>query len=191
MKCYKLFTYRNGRLYPLYVNASEALPMGVWMKATAGQKASDGVHVKSKLGSLAYRPGWHSCDLMPYASHIGKKDKATNTIKWQNDDAVWCECEYNGVSLQREARENGWRGGKWHAKYACLDRVPEDGWYRYKTNPNMTGDWIISGNLKIIRPLSQREVDALCRAAGHEPQPRTPEWLATHDPDWTPEVETA
>ena len=29
--------------------------------------------VKSKLGPLAYRPGWHSGDV-PYASHIGVKD---------------------------------------------------------------------------------------------------------------------
>lgn len=71
MITYKLFRLKHGKLYPLYVNANKPTPLGVWLDAEAGERTSDG-KVKSRLGKLAYRPGWHSGD-MPVALHIGEK----------------------------------------------------------------------------------------------------------------------
>ena len=39
-----------------------------------------------------------------------------------------------------------------------LRYVPKNGFYRYKTNPNMFGVWIIAGNIKVNRILSDEEV---------------------------------
>ena len=53
---YKLFRKKNGELYPLFVNANEAIPMGKWLRGSVGQKADES-HVKSRLGKLSLRPG--------------------------------------------------------------------------------------------------------------------------------------
>ena len=72
MKAYKLLRVKkDGKLYPLYVDADTPTPMGVWLEAKCGELTSDG-KVKSKLGSLCFRPGYHLSNL-PYASHIGRK----------------------------------------------------------------------------------------------------------------------
>ena len=57
------------------------------------------------------------------------------------------------------------------SKTRDLREMPVDGAYRFKTNPNMTGTWIISGSMKIKRVLSQQEVDAILRDNGVEPMP--------------------
>lgn len=56
MKAYKLLRIKkDGKLYPLYVNADTPTPLGVWLEAECGELTSDG-KVKSKLGHLSYRP---------------------------------------------------------------------------------------------------------------------------------------
>ena len=65
---YKLFRIKKnepGKLYPLYVFAEKEIPMNVWINAEEGPKNDNG-KVKSKLGDLAYRPGWHINDKIPY-----------------------------------------------------------------------------------------------------------------------------
>ena len=74
MKAYKLFRIKDGSLYPLYVFANEALPMGEWLNAKAGEQNDQG-KVKSKIGALSYRAGFHACEY-PVATHIGGKSKA-------------------------------------------------------------------------------------------------------------------
>jgi len=49
--------------------------------------------------------------------------------------------------------------------------MPIDGAYRFKTNSNMTGNWIISGSLKINRIMSESEVNKILEAKGIEPMP--------------------
>ena len=66
---YKLFRLKRGKLYPLYVLANEETPMGVWLDAQSGPRTERG-KVKSRLGELAYRPGWHINDGLPYVNHI-------------------------------------------------------------------------------------------------------------------------
>ena len=52
------------------------------------------------------------------------------------------------------------------------DQVPYGGFYRYKTNPNMTGEWMIGGDMKVNRVLSDEEVKAINDAAGVADLPR-------------------
>ena len=46
------------------------------------------------------------------------------------------------------------------------DQVPFGGHYRYKTNANMTGNWLIGGELKVNKILSSAEVKAINDKAG-------------------------
>lgn len=170
---YKLFKVKKsqkGKLFPLYVLADKETPMGVWLDAEVGILTPNG-KIKSKLGELALRAGWHLSDI-PYATHIGIKDKNGNIV-YMHDDEVWCEVEYaDAINYQQEANRNGYRNGKFYAKYACFEHVPVNGFYRYKTNPNMTGDWIISGAIKVNRILSDKEVESICKEYGLTPLPR-------------------
>jgi hypothetical protein len=43
------------------------------------------------------------------------------------------------------------------------DQVPLGGFYRYKTNSNMTGSWLIGGSMKVVRLLGDAEVERLNR----------------------------
>ena len=64
---YKLFRVKKsepGKIFPLYVLADKETPMGIWLEAESGIRTEDG-KVKSKLGKLAYRPGWHLSDGVP------------------------------------------------------------------------------------------------------------------------------
>ena len=169
---YKLFKVKKkypGQLFPLYVMTEKSIPIGVWLPAEEGPVTEDG-KVKSKLGPLCFRPGWHLSDI-PLAIHIGIKEDGQ--IKYMHDDEVWCECEFSDeINYQEEADKNGWRGDKFIAVKAMLTRIPENGYYRYKTSPMMLGKWIIAGSMKVNRVLSDEEVAAVCRSKGYEALPR-------------------
>lgn len=68
-KGYKLFRKAKDQLYPLYVLADKPTHVGIWLDAENGVMTNEG-KVKSKLGALAYRPGWHINDIAPYVEHI-------------------------------------------------------------------------------------------------------------------------
>ena len=90
-----------------------------------------------------------------------------------HDDEAWCECEYSdAVDYQPEADRNGMRDGVFHPSEAMLGHIPVDGFYRYKTSPQMLGRWVIAGSMKVLRILPDDEAAGICRAAGHEPLPR-------------------
>ena len=169
---YKLFRVkknRPGELFPLYVLADEPVPIGVWVHATEGPRTPEG-KVKSKIGPLAFRPGWHLSDI-PLAIHIGIKENGK--IKYMHDDEVWCECVYvDCYDYQEEADQNGWKDGHFDERKAMLTRVPEHGFYRYKTSPQMLGKWIITGSIRVLRVLSDEEVEKICAAAGYRALPR-------------------
>jgi len=179
---YKLFrTDAEGNLYPLFVNANQKIPMNEWLPAEAGEMT--GNKVKSKIGPLAFRAGWHSGDL-PIATHIGEKyDPATmqkdKTMKAPNvrpDNQVWAEVEMPAdYDWQTEAmnRAERTKAGKIIPRTAHItDQVPYGGHYRYKTNPNMTGEWLIGGQMKVNRILSDDEVKRINDAAGVADLPR-------------------
>lgn len=164
-KAFKVFKSKPGKLFPLYVLADQETPIGVWLDADIGEftepTKTGQPQVKSKLGGLSFRPGWHLGDL-PRATHIGKKGP-DGKVDRQWPDTVWCECEVAAdVDWQEEAnsRMQYTKAGK--PKIATAEikgEIPKDGFYRYKTNPNMEGQWIIAGSIKVNRVLTDQEVD--------------------------------
>ena len=169
---YKLFKLKRsapGQLFPLYVLADQPVPLGVWLPAQEGPRTKEG-KVRSKIGDLAFRPGWHLSDI-PLAIHIGIKENGQ--IKYMHDDEVWCACEYSdAIDYQPVADKRGIRDGVLHPKEAILPEIPVNGFYRYKTSPQMLGKWIIAGSMKVLRILPDEEVAALCQASGYDPLPR-------------------
>lgn len=172
---YKLFRTKKsepGKLFPLFVDADTEISMGEWIEAKYGEQDSKG-KVKSKLGSLCFRPGWHLNDNMPYVTHIGIKGKS-GEIEFLNPQHVWCEVEYSTeINYQEEANANGInKNGVLIPKNAYITHIPENGYYRYKTNPNMFGEWIIAGKIKVNRILSDEEVVEICSKYDVVPLPR-------------------
>lgn len=169
---YKLFRVkknRPGELFPLYVLSDEPVPTGVWIDAAEGPRTQEG-KVKSRIGPLAFRPGWHLSDI-PLAVHIGIREDGQ--IRYMHDDEVWCECVYiDCFDYQEEADQNGWKDGRFDARKAMLTKVPRQGFYRYKTSPQMLGKWIIAGSIRVLRVLSDEEVEKICAAAGYHALPR-------------------
>lgn len=166
---YKLFRVKRGRLFPLYVLSEKETPIGIWLEAEAGELQVNG-KVKAKLGNgLCFRPGWHISSI-PLATHIGIKKNGV--IVAQHPDTVWCEVEYSDeIDYQEKANKNGTnRHGKVIQTKAYLKEIPVNGFYRFKTNPNMFGEWIIAGAIKVIRVLSNEEVKQICEANGVKAQ---------------------
>jgi hypothetical protein len=178
VKAYKLFKTKGGNtneLYPLFVNANKPVPLNEWVNAEVGPVAASG-KVKSKLGELAYRPGWHAGDL-PVATHIGGKSAPDlKAPDFRRPDEVWAEVEMpDDVSWQEIANQRARlnKAGKPIASTAHItDQIPEGGFYRYKTSPNMEGNWLIGGGMKVNRVLTDEEVMAINEAAGVADLPR-------------------
>ncbi len=164
IKAYKLFRTKGGNtdeLFPLFVNANKPVKMGEWNPAESGS-LTDAGKVKSSIGPLAYRPGWHAGDA-PVATHIGgKSDSALKAPDYRPADQVWAEVEMPAdVDWQSvaDSRMEYSKAGKPIPRTAQItDQIPEGGYYRYKTNPNMTGDWLIAGDMKVNRILTPSEV---------------------------------
>ena len=184
---YKVFFAKNGELYPPMVAnpGGEGTPVGVWLDADVGQAAppsktgraqvqAGGRGTNAAKGSLAFRPGWHLGDI-PLAKQFARKNPATGVKDLFPADFVWAECEYAmDVDYQEEAMSYGYtENGKFRHSYAGLPRLPEDGYYRYRTNPNPdTVPWIITGAMRVTRILTDAETDAICHEAGVEPMQR-------------------
>ena len=164
IKAYKLFRTKGGNtdeLFPLFVNANKPVRMGEWNPAESGS-LTDAGKVKSSIGPLAYRPGWHAGDA-PVATHIGgKSDSSLKAPDYRPADQVWAEVEMPAdVDWQSvaDSRMEYSKAGKPIPRTAQItDQIPEGGYYRYKTNPNMTGDWLIAGDMKVNRVLTPSEV---------------------------------
>lgn len=184
---YKVFFAKNGELYPPMVAnpGGEGTPVGVWLDADIGAAAppsktgraqvkAGGKGTQGGSGSLAFRPGWHLGDL-PMATQFNRKNPETGKKDLFPADFVWAECEYAmDVDYQEEAMSYGYtEKGKFRHAYAGLPRLPEDGYYRYRTNPNPdTVPWVITGAMKVKRILTDAETDAILRKAGIEPLKR-------------------
>ena len=183
---YKVFVLKNGELFPpMVANPNgEATPVGVWLDADAapiaGQSKTGRTQVKAGgkgtqggSGKLAYRPGWHLGEI-PYALQFNRNDENGERTLFPAN-FVWAEVEYaNDVDYQEEAMSYGYNpNGKFQHSYAGLPRVPENGAYKYRTNPNPETDpWIITGAMRVKRLLTPTEVDEIVKAAGREPQRR-------------------
>jgi hypothetical protein len=164
IKAYKLFRTKGGNtdeLFPLFVNANKPVNMGEWNPAESGL-LTDAGKVKSSIGPLAYRPGWHAGDA-PVATHIGgKSDSSLKAPDYRPADQVWAEVEMpadvDWQSVADSRMEYSKAGNPIPRTAQITDQIPEGGYYRYKTNPNMTGDWLIAGDMKVNRVLTPSEV---------------------------------
>ena len=176
VKAYKLFRVHEkhpGKLFPLFVDANTPVEMNKWVDAKEGEMANG--KVKSKIGNLAFRPGWHAGDV-PVATHIGEKSDASLTAPdTRPHNHAWAEVEMpNDVDWQSEANRRGTnaQGKIIPVKAHITDQLPVGGHYRYKTNPNMTGNWLIGGSMKVNRVLTDAEVAKINKAHGLEDLPR-------------------
>lgn len=183
---YKVFVLKNGELYPpMVANPNgEATPVGVWLDADAApiagqsktgrnQVKAGGKGTQGGSGKLAYRPGWH-LGFIPYALQFNRIDENGDKTLFPAN-FVWAEVEYaNDVDYQEEAMSYGYnKNGKFQHSYAGLPRIPENGAYTYRTNPNPETDpWIITGAMRVKRLLTPSEVDEMVKEAGREPQRR-------------------
>lgn len=181
VKAYKLFKKdKNGNLYPLFVKmqGNKPLELNTWTKAEAGEINTKTGKVKSSLGDLAYRPGFHGGDL-PIATHIGGKKGKVSKPNYRKDNQVWAEVEFGDDTDWQsiaDSRALVNKDGTTRVSTAHItDQIPEGGFYRYKTNPNMTGNWLIGGELKINRILTNDEVKSINDAAGVADLPRLSE----------------
>ena len=162
---YKQFRQdKSGKLHPLFVFPTDDVAIGEWLKAKEGMRNDKG-GVKSKLGSLAYRPGWHLSEA-PYAPHIGIKENGE--IKYMHDDTVWAEVEvYDGINYTLDAKQAGVKNGKFNPRDAYLRKIPKDGYYWYNTNPNAYGNWMIADRIRVKRVLTDDEVEKICWTRFH------------------------
>lgn len=169
---YKQFNFKDGILHPLFVDREQEVPVGVWLTAQVARRNAMG-KVLSKLGPLAFRPGWHLCEV-PYAPHIGIKEDGK--IKYMHDNTVWCLVEvYDEVDYTIDAHARGVRNGKFIARDACLDTLPVNGYYWYNTNPTAFGNWAIAHRIRVIRILDDDEVEDICwKQFGIHSQPHRP-----------------
>lgn len=181
---YKVFFEKNGKLYPpMVANPGGAdTPVGVWLNADVGTAAppsktgrlqvkAGGKGTQGGSGSLAFRPGWHLGDI-PKATQFNRLNKATGVKELFPYNFVWAECEYAmDVDYQEEAMSYGYNAnGKFQHSLAGLPRLPVDGYYHYRTNPDPnTVPWVITGAMKVNKILSRQEVDDILREKGVEP----------------------
>ena len=175
-KAYKVFKVKNGKLYPpMVANSGGAdTPVGVWLDAEEGEFAglskTGRMKVKSTgSGTLAYRPGWHLGDI-PLAKQFFRTNKETGEKEFPKD-FVWAECEYvMDIDYQDEAMSYGMtKNGKFQHSLAGLPKVPENGYYRYRTNPNPdTVPWVITGAMKVTKLLDDYDVAEILAKHGIE-----------------------
>lgn len=129
-----------------------------------GEKAyhNIGINGSDSVATFAMRPGWHSTDA-PSARHIGK-GKNGGEAKYRRSNQRWFEIEISAdVDYNDEASKN--------ASGDIPSHIPVDGWYQFKTNSNASDDqnWIISGAIKIVRPLSEQEAKEISLEKGVKP----------------------
>ena len=184
---YKVFVVRNGKLYPPMVanpNAEDT-PVGVWLNADVGTRAPDsktgrmqvkagGKGTQGGSGSLAFRPGWHLGET-PLATQFDRLNPETGVKELFPENFVWALCDIAADhDYQEEAMSYGYtKNGKFQHSLAGLPKLPTDGYYKYRTNPNPdTVPWLITGAMKVKKLLSDAEVNAILVEKGLAPKQR-------------------
>lgn len=184
---YKVFYAKDGGLYPPMVAnpGGEPTPVGVWLDADVGEMAgtsatgrlqvkSGGKGTQGRGGKLAFRPGWHLGEY-PKATQFNRLDPKTGKRDLFPKDFVWARCEIAAdVDYQSEAESYGYtENGKYRHSYAGLPKVPEYGYYVYRTNPDPTTvPWYITGAMRVVEILDDNDVRRILQEHGQEPVQR-------------------
>ena len=109
-----------------------------------------------------------------YIKDIDKYVQVTNdNAPYFPYDFVWAECEYiMDIDYQSEADEQGYmrtkadgstyRSDKYQHSLAGLPKLPKNGYYKYRTNPNPdTVPWVITGAIKVNKLLDDYDVERI------------------------------
>ena len=92
MIAFKLLKRRaDGSIGPLFINASQRIPIGEWLEAE-----------DHPTKGFAHRPGWH-CTLKPEAPHLKMNPKG-------GLPRVWCRVEVENYSTYARPES---QGGTW------------------------------------------------------------------------------
>ena len=146
----------TGDYQPIKSQADVDTLLAKGVKPTTTKKALE----KSPFGtalSVKYRPGFHG-DTFPSAKHLAQGGTG------KGKDRVWAEVEFSNDKDYTDIvnkRGTNLETGKFDSRQADIDYVPEGGSYRYKTNPNMEGAWLIGGEMKVNRVLDIKEVNKI------------------------------
>ena len=128
---------------------------------------------------VAYRPGWHAGDL-PFFPQGGKKDKNSNygnVHRWNQvvfECEIDCDNDYTQEAQSQDKARN--KDGSINLRNADLQKMPNNGFYSYTTNPtvkqqtNGKGDWFISGSIKILRAMTEDECNSILKENNAKPQ---------------------
>ena len=160
-------TYKNKKQSPSKEELADAAAKGgryIYVGTYAnGEKSyyNWGVNGGKNGGSVsqfAMRPGWHLTD-SPSARHIGagRNPQAKQEAMYRKPNQRWFEVEYAAdVDYNEEAQTNPTGDIQTH--------IPEDGYYSFKTNTaanDVNQNWIISGAIRIVKPLTREQVSKL------------------------------
>lgn len=139
MRAFKLFQTkksRPGELFPLFIGKHKPTPIGEWVNAE---------FIPTK--GFAPRPGWH-VGTKPQANHLMCNDGT------MPKNRVWCEVEIPAILDYTELAQQSPTGD-------LRGEVPVMGFYRFKRPEIQGGEWIIAGAIRVLRVLSQAEVDLI------------------------------
>ena len=156
--------YKNKQKSPSKAEVEEATANGsryILVGQYANGKKSYhnwGINGSGQVSKFAMRPGWHLTD-SPSARHIGEErnPEKKEEAMYRRPNQRWFKVEYAAdVDYNEEAASNPTKD--------IQTRIPEDGYYSFKTNTNandVNQNWIISGSIRILDPLSREEVTRL------------------------------
>lgn len=144
MVSYKLLRQRrDGSLGPLFINSKLRLdPQTCWLPAE-----------NHPTRGFKQRPGWHSGRL-PHAPHLTEKGR------------IWCEVELPDFEYTPDSHP------ELFTKAGDMNCIPVNGFYRWQRPERQGGEWFISGAIRIIRTLSEREAQYIIERSKRESQSR-------------------
>ena len=123
--------------------------------------------------TLAFRPGWHLGE-WPDAKQFNK-DSKLGKKSVMPDGLVFAKCMIAGAKdYQLDAMSYGVKkNGKYDRTQAGLPTVPENGYYKYRTNPDpKTAPWYITGAMKVVEILDDDDCARICAEYGVTADPR-------------------
>ena len=92
MIAYKLMSLKKGKLYPLFINRTQEVPMHQWLDAE-----------DHPTKGFSHRVGWH-CTHLPKAPHLKMNPKG-------RPERVWCLVE---IEDYEEFKRPDSQGGLWY-----------------------------------------------------------------------------
>lgn len=161
----ELRTYKNKAQSPSKKELEEAAQNGGRLihvgtyKSGKKSYANWGVNGSGQISTFAMRPGWHLTD-SPAARHIGAGRNGAEAV-YRRADQRWFIVEYAAdKDYNAEAAANPSKDIPTH--------IPTDGWYSFRTNTNAEADqnWIITGSLRIVGAVSEKDTQRLAKENG-------------------------